>query len=107
MLLWDPGDFFVDHLTSCNSVKYFGQVTRIMVFLCGRPVLAMFSSAVSYVHLHVQGVLLFVVMDFLLEAYGDDSDTPPGFDKHNVKFYEDVLTDGDSDEFSKVNIIFI
>jgi hypothetical protein len=46
-------------------------------------------------------------MDFLLEAYGDDSDTPPGFDKHNVKFYEDVLTDGDSDEFSKVNIIFI
>jgi hypothetical protein len=24
-----------------------------------------------------------------------------------VKFYEDVLTDGDSDEFSKVNIIFI
>jgi hypothetical protein len=67
----------------------------------------MFSSAVSYVHLHVQGVLLFVVMDFLLEAYGDDSDTPPGSDKHNVKFYEDVLTDGDSDEFSKVNISFI
>jgi hypothetical protein len=24
-----------------------------------------------------------------------------------VKFYEDVLTDGDSDEFSKVNIFFI
>ncbi|KAM0844627.1 hypothetical protein ACQ4PT_056912 [Festuca glaucescens] len=40
-------------------------------------------------------------MDCLLEAYGDASDSPLGSVKHNVKFYEDVLTDGESDEFSK------
>jgi hypothetical protein len=47
-------------------------------------------------------------MDCLLEAYGDESDSPPGSMKHNVKFYKDVLTDGESDEFSKVQkVLFL
>ncbi|KAM0844628.1 hypothetical protein ACQ4PT_056912 [Festuca glaucescens] len=46
-------------------------------------------------------------MDCLLEAYGDASDSPLGSVKHNVKFYEDVLTDGESDEFSKVQEVYM
>jgi hypothetical protein len=47
-------------------------------------------------------------MDCLLQAYADASVSPPESMSHKVKLYEDVLTDGESDEFSKVQkVLFL
>jgi hypothetical protein len=34
MLLWDPGDFFVDHLTSCNSVRSHAVMGKLNALWC-------------------------------------------------------------------------